>query len=87
MRRGNYAAALGFLQPVMRVDAGNPDALDLLAAVRTQGHDAFRRGRQLDAIGRTSEAIGLYEKATKLLPPDHPSVQAAKERLAALRPQ
>jgi predicted component of type VI protein secretion system len=87
VRRGDYPRALGFLQPVMRVDAGNPEALELLAAVRSQGHDAFTRGRQLDGAGRTAEAIVLYEKAAKLLPPDHPSVLAARQRLAVLRPQ
>jgi len=69
----------------MRVDAGNPEALDLLGAVRAQGHDAFRRGRQFDAVGRTPDAIAMYEKAIKLLPDDHPSAVAARERLAALR--
>ena len=81
----DYATALASLEPVMRVDAGNPEALDLLAAVRSQGHDAFKRGRQFDALGRTPEAVAMYEKTIKLLPPDHPSVQLAKERLAVLR--
>jgi hypothetical protein len=83
--KGDYVTALGLLQPVMRVDAGNPEALDLLGAVRAQGHDAFRRGRQFDAVGRTPDAIAMYEKAIKLLPDDHPSAVAARERLAALR--
>lgn len=85
VRRGDYPAALGYLQPVMRVDAGNPDVLDLLATVRSQGHDAFRRGQQLDTAGRTAEAVPLYEKAIKLLPADHPNAQAARQRVAEIR--
>jgi len=83
--RGDHVAAAGFLDPVMRFDAGNPDALELLASVRAEGHEAYKRGRQFDAVGRTPDAVAMYDKAVKLLPPDHPSARAAKERISALR--
>lgn len=50
-----------------------------------EGEDTFKRGRQYDALGRTQDAIGAYEKALQLLPADHPNAKAAKDRLAALR--
>jgi hypothetical protein len=83
--RGDHVAAAGLLDPVMQVDAGNPEALELLSSVRAEGSEAYKRGRQFDAVGRTSDALAMYDKVVKLLPADHPSARAAKERIAALR--
>ena len=85
VKKGDYTSALAGLESILRVDAGNPDALDLLASLRAKGQDAFKSGRQFDAAGRPREAAAMYEKTVKLLPPDHPSARAARERLSALR--
>ena len=47
---------------------------------------AYERARQYDALGRIPEAIALYERATRLLPPDHPEQRPARERLRSLSP-
>jgi tetratricopeptide (TPR) repeat protein len=83
--KGDHAAAAALLEPVMQVDAGNPEALELLGSVRAEGLEAYRRGRQFDAVGRTADALAMYDKAVRLLPSDHPSARAAKERITALR--
>ncbi len=85
VKKGDYTSALAGLESILRADAGNPDALDLLASLRAKGQDAFKSGRQFDAAGRSREAAAMYERTVKLLPPDHPSARAARERLSALR--
>ena len=50
------------------------------------GTDAYKRARQYDALGRIPEAVALYERAIRLLPPDHSEHQPAQERLSRLSP-
>jgi pSer/pThr/pTyr-binding forkhead associated (FHA) protein/tetratricopeptide (TPR) repeat protein len=140
MIRGDYLAAIGGFESILKVDPRYPDAAELLGVARNgaknaaqlsidagnkaemsgdydgaarqyeraqqldpdssapadamrrlkarmqgEGEDAFKRGKQFDALGRSSDAIGMYEKAIKLLPAEHASSKAAKERLAALK--
>ena len=85
---GNHAAALDHYASALRLDPSSP-AADATGRVRArmlvEGEDSFKRGRQYDALGRVEDAVGMYEKALKLLPPDHPSAKTARERLAAIR--
>jgi tetratricopeptide (TPR) repeat protein len=55
------------------------------AVMKTSGTDAFRRARQNDALGRTSEALAGYEQAFRYLPDDDPNKKTAKDRLDILR--
>jgi tetratricopeptide (TPR) repeat protein len=55
------------------------------ARMKADGDEAYRRARQQEAAGRTSEAVLLYEQALRLLPPDDPGRRPARERLEALR--
>ena len=86
---GDYAGAINRYLYALQLDPSSPSAADAMRRTRSrmlvEGEDAFKRGRQYDALGRVNEAVGMYEKALKLLPPEHPNVAAAKERLAALR--
>jgi pSer/pThr/pTyr-binding forkhead associated (FHA) protein len=86
---GDYDAAIRQYEQAQQLDPGSQPAADAMkrvhARMQSDGEDAFRRARQFDALGRSSDAIAMYEKAIKLLPADHANVKAAKERLAALR--
>ena len=55
------------------------------ASMTAAGSDAFKRARQFDALGRTSDAVAMYAKALDLLASDDPNRQVAQERLNALR--
>lgn len=48
------------------------------------GADALTRARQYDSRGRVPEAIAWYQRAVNWLPPDHPGLETAKQRLAQL---
>jgi tetratricopeptide (TPR) repeat protein len=48
------------------------------------GVEALTRARQFDSRGRVPEAVAWYQRAVKWLPPDHPGLEAAKQRLAEL---
>jgi hypothetical protein len=48
------------------------------------GADALTRARQFDSRGRVPEAIAWYQRAVAWLPPDHPGLNDAKQRLAQL---
>lgn len=48
------------------------------------GADALTRARQFDSRGRVPEAIAWYQRAVNWLPPDHPGLETARQRLAAL---
>jgi tetratricopeptide (TPR) repeat protein len=49
------------------------------------GQDAFKKARQYDALGRTADALTLYQQAVQLLPADDPQTRTAQDRIAALR--
>ena len=48
------------------------------------GADALTRARQFDSRGRVPEAIAWYQRAVNWLAPDHPGLEAARQRLAQL---
>lgn len=53
--------------------------------MRTEGADAFTRAKQYDALGRTPEAVALYDRAYRYLTDDEPNRKVAKDRLDVLR--
>jgi tetratricopeptide (TPR) repeat protein len=86
---GDYGAAINQYLFALQLDPSSAAAAGAVPRARgrmqVEGEDAYKRGRQYDALGRVSEATAMYEKAVKLLPPDHPNVKLARERLVALR--
>jgi hypothetical protein len=85
----DWAEAERQYERALQADPQSTQAQDGLRRVKARmlsdGEDAFKRARQYDALGRVQEAISMYERAIQLLPPDHASVQIARERLAALK--
>lgn len=87
--KGDFAAALQQYERARRLDPSLAGAEQGVAAVRRQmkeaGDDAFRRARQLDAVGRAQAALPLYERAAQLLSADDANGKTARERLDALK--
>lgn len=50
-----------------------------------EGAEAYTRARQADAVGRTADAITLYERAARFLPDEDPNKAKARDRLDVLR--
>jgi tetratricopeptide (TPR) repeat protein len=86
---GDYDAAVKQYERAQQLDPDSTAPADamrrLKARMQGEGEDAFKRARQFDALGRSADAVTMYEKAVKLLPADHANTKIAKERLAALR--
>jgi tetratricopeptide (TPR) repeat protein len=89
--KGDYAAAMTAYQRAAKIDpnlAGVQDGMtNVRQKMRDEGEQAYRRARQLDAVGRTQDALPLYQRAVALLPADDPSGKAARDRLDALKGQ
>lgn len=49
------------------------------------GVEAFKKARQYDALGRSSDAVAAYARAVEYLPADDPNRQLAQERLGVLK--
>ena len=68
--------------------AALPGLTDAVERTRTRMHEAgteaLTRARQYDSRGRVPEAIAWYQRAVAWLPPDHPGLEAARQRLAQL---
>ncbi len=86
---GDHLVALQHLEQASKSDSSFSDAQRAIASirekVRVDGEDAYKRAKQYDALGRTAEAIAMYDKAMLMLPADHPLRANARERLEALR--
>ncbi len=71
------------------LDKNTPGLEEALAALADKmkdvGASAYRRARQYDALGRSADAIPLYEQAVQYLPDSDPNKKTAQERLAALK--
>jgi len=89
--KGEFSSAIRAYEQAAKIDPSTPGVQDGIAATRKQMHDAgeqaYRRARQLDAVGRTQDALPLYQRAVELLPADDPSGKAARDRLDALKSQ
>jgi tetratricopeptide (TPR) repeat protein len=89
--KGEYVSAMRDYERAARIDPGVPGLQEAIAGVRKQMHDAgeqaYRRARQLDAVGRRLDALELYQRAVALLPADDPDGKAARDRLEALKGQ
>jgi predicted component of type VI protein secretion system len=85
----DYAAAVRHYEQAMQLDPQSAGASDAMRRLRvrmqSEGEKAFKEARQYEAFNRVRDAISMYEKAVQLLPPDHASAKAARERLAALK--
>jgi hypothetical protein len=68
--------------------ASFPNLEEAIARTRARMHaagaEALARARYFDGRGRAPEAIGWYQRAVAWLPPDHPDLEAARQRLAEL---
>lgn len=87
---GDWPAAVEQYERVKALDpsmAGVSDesARRVRARMKTEGADAFTRARQYDALGRTADALKLYEQAFRYLSDDDPNKKLAKERIDLLR--
>jgi tetratricopeptide (TPR) repeat protein len=85
---GNWAAALQAYTRARQLDSSvNLD--DRMSRVQEEmvkrGTDAYHRARQLDALGRTADAIAAYERAVALLPATNEQQQEAMKRLQILK--
>jgi tetratricopeptide (TPR) repeat protein len=89
--KNDYPAAMAAYQRAARIDPNVAGLQEGIASVRQkmrdEGEAAYRRARQLDAVGRTQDALPLYQRAVTLLPADDPSGKAARDRLDALKGQ
>jgi hypothetical protein len=73
------------LRPFASALPGLTDALDRTRKkMHDAGADALTRARQFDSRGRVPEAIAWYQRAVNWLAPDHPGLEAARQRLAQL---
>jgi tetratricopeptide (TPR) repeat protein len=69
-----------------RSTPGLDEAVASLAEkMKDVGASAYRRARQYDALGRSADAIPLYEQAVQYLPDSDSNKKTAQERLAALK--
>jgi tetratricopeptide (TPR) repeat protein len=89
--QGDLAGALKEYDRARQLDPASTAATAGISAVRSKmkasGDDAYRRGRQLEAVGRLQDAMVQYQRAVELLPADDPNGKAARERLENLRRQ
>jgi tetratricopeptide (TPR) repeat protein len=86
----DWPAAVQHYERAARLDpsvsaAAEEAARNLRGRMAKEGDKAFSAAGVYDALGRTAEAIAMYERALKYLPADHPNARTAKERLDALR--
>ena len=87
---GDWVGALQKYEQARAVDpamSGLDDAVKRVRdKMRVAGTDAFKRARQYDALGRTTDAVKDYEKAAEWLPPDDPNRKVAHDRADQLKP-
>lgn len=85
---GEWTEAVRSYERLRPLAASVPGLDEALTRARTKMHEAgveaLTRARQYDSRGRIPEAIGWYQRAVAWLPPDHPGLEAARQRLAQL---
>ena len=86
---GDWVGALQKFEQARAIYSAIPginDAIqDVRAKLRAAGTRAFAQAKQLEAAGRTAEAVKEYEKAVQWLATDDPNRQAARARLEQLK--
>lgn len=87
----NWTEAMKAYERLKPFAAMLPTLSEATERTRTRMHeagaDALTRARQFDSRGRVPEAIAWYQRAINWLPPDHPGLPAARQRLAQLMNQ
>jgi hypothetical protein len=83
-----WTEALTAYERLRPAAAGLPGLIEAIDRTRQKMHeagaDALTRARQYDSRGRVPEAIAWYQRAVNWLPPDHPGLETARQRLAQL---
>lgn len=86
---GDWMGALQKYEQARQISAGIPGLAESLQRVREKlrvaGTNAFNQARQLEASGRSQDAVKAYEKAIQWLPPDDPNRHLAQARVEQLR--
>ena len=86
---GDWVGALQKYEQARAIYSAIPGIADAIQNVRVKlraaGTRAFAQAKQLDAAGRTAEAVKEYEKAVQWLATDDPNRQAARARLEQLK--
>jgi tetratricopeptide (TPR) repeat protein len=88
---GDLAGALREYERARQIDPGLASIATGVAEVRGKmkgmGDEAYKRGRQLEAVGRLQDATMQYTRAAEMLPADDANGRAARERLENLKRQ
>ena len=86
---GDWTGALQKFDQARLIHSGVPGLLPAMKRVREKlqlaGSRAFTQARQLDASGRTAEAVKEYEKAFQWLSSDDPNREIARTRVDQLK--
>jgi tetratricopeptide (TPR) repeat protein len=86
---GDVVGALQKYEQARQIYSGIPGIADAVQRAREKlyaaGTKAYAEAKQLDAMGRTADALKEYEKAVRWLPPDDPNRQSARARIEQLR--
>jgi tetratricopeptide (TPR) repeat protein len=89
--QGDLQGALREYERARQIDPGLTSIAAGVAEVRGKmkgaGDEAYKRGRQLEAVGRLQDATMQYSRAAELLPADDANGKAARERLENLKRQ
>jgi tetratricopeptide (TPR) repeat protein len=88
---GDLTGALREYERARQIDPGLNSIATGVAEVRGKmkgmGDEAYKRGRQLEAVGRLQDASMQYTRAAEMLPADDANGRAARERLENLKRQ
>jgi tetratricopeptide (TPR) repeat protein len=88
---GDLAGALREYERARQIDPNLASIATGVAEVRGKmkgmGDEAYKRGRQLEAVGRLQDATMQYTRAAEMLPADDANGRAARERLENLKRQ
>jgi predicted component of type VI protein secretion system len=89
--QGDLAGALREYERARQIDPGLASIASGVAEVRGKmkgmGDEAYKRGRQLEAVGRLQDATMQYTRAAEMLPAEDANGKAARERLENLKRQ
>jgi tetratricopeptide (TPR) repeat protein len=88
---GDLAGALREYERARAIDPNLASIATGVAEVRGKmkgaGDEAYKRGRQLEAVGRLQDATMQYTRAAEMLPAEDANGKAARERLENLKRQ